>query len=364
MKTALLCIAAAWASGSYSAAEENTTQRPDERVAQALQNILAGEPLPGDVIYVHVSDRALRKLLRRQVTQQAAVNDTIVGTPVEGIANTVGTTGVRLVPAQGRAVVDLLFTGNVAAQTTGDGGPVRVHSSSITRFSAVKRLTLDEQGIRISPARVAAQTSITIERVTTDLPRLRGRIVQRVGSRRAAESKLAAEAESARKAEIRIAQNFDREVAKDLRKAESNLSRSLAEWSNGDRAFRGRLKFSTSGRHLQVAIHRGDGDPARRAPPSLADLGTPDVAIHVHRALVNRVVRSTIVHGQNGPTSPLVSAFLGEENQQYVTVANDEPQRQLKQSTDGHWWSLVIPEITPKPREDTSRPSVMTTVSR
>ncbi|MEX2141444.1 MAG: hypothetical protein WD894_19415 [Pirellulales bacterium] len=343
MKRILLFAVVAWTLVTCSAAEEDpSSQQPQRGIAEVLQDMLAGEPLPGDVIYVHVSDQGLRKLLRREVAQQTAVNDTIIGTPVEGIANTVGITGVRLVPAKGRAIVDLLFTGNVAARTTGDGGSVRVHSSSNTRFSAIKRLTIDEQGIRISPARVAARASITIERVTTDLPGLRGRIVQRIGSRRAAETKLAAESESARKAEIRIAQHFDREVAKDLGRAQSNLSRSLAELSNGEGAFRGRLRFSTSGRHLQVAIHRGEGNPTRRAPPALADLGTPDVAIHVHRALVNRVVRSTIVHG---PTSPLVIAFLGEEEQRYVSVAPDEPQRQLKQSTDGHWWSLVIPQI-------------------
>jgi hypothetical protein len=249
------------------------------------------------------------------------------------------------VASKGRAVVDLLFTGNVAAQTTGDGGPVRVHSSSNTRFLAIKRLTLDERGIRTTPARVEARTAINIERVTTEAPRLRGRIVRRIASRRAAETKPAAEAESARKAEAQIAQHFDREVAKDLRSAQSNLSRLLAELSNGDGAFRGRLKFSTSGRHLQVAIHRDEGAPTRRAPPSLADLDSPDVAVHVHRSLVKRVARSTIVHGQ---TSALVSGFLGEERERYVSVAPEEPQRQLKQSTDGHWWSLVIPEIKPE----------------
>jgi hypothetical protein len=342
MKQVLLFVAVAWTLVTCCAAEESTSSQRPQPVAQLLQNMLAGEPLPADVVYVHVSDQALRRLLSRPIVRQTTVRDTIVGTPVEGIANTVGKTDVRLVPAKGRAVVELLFTGKVEANTTGRSGLVRVHSASDTHFSAVKRLTLDERGIQVLPTRVAAQTSITIDSVTTDLPRLRGRIARRIGNRRAAETKLAAEAESARKAEVWIAEHFDREVAKDLRSARSTLSEFLAELRNGDRVFRGRLTFATSGRHLQVVIHRGEGDRTRGGPPSLAVLGSPDVAIHVHASLVKRVVRSTIVHGQ---TSPLISALLGDETQRHVSLVPGEPQTQLKQSADGRWWSLVIPAI-------------------
>ena len=311
-----------------------------------LQKMLTGEPLPADIVYVRVSDQALKKILARPVAQRTAVSDTIVGTPVRGVATTVGQTDVRLVPARGRAVIDLLISGEVQAQTTGFGGPVRVRSASNTRFSAVKRLILDDQGIRLLPARVSARTSIAIQDVSTDLPRLRGRIAQRVGSRRAAETRPAAEAESARKAEIRIAADIDRRVASDLGNAQSRLSRFLAELPRRNDALRGRAEFATSSRHLQVAIYRDDGKRVPRAPPSLVALESPDVAIHVHSSLMNRMARNTIFGGE---VDPWVASLLTDERPQYVSLVSGEPERKpntrLRQSIDRRWWSLAIGNI-------------------
>jgi hypothetical protein len=311
-----------------------------------LQKIVHGEPLPEDIVYVRVSDQALKRILSGPLARRVAVRDNIVGTPVRGIATTVGQTDVRLVPATGRAVIDLLVTGEVQAQTTGFGGPVRVHSASNTRFSAIKRLILDERGIRLLPARVSARTAIAIENVSTDLPRLRGRIVRRVGSRRAAESRPAAEAESARKAEMRIAADLDRQVANDLRNAQSRLSRFLAELPRRNDALRGRAHFATSNRHLQVTIYRDEGKRVPRAPPSLVALGSPDVAIHVHSSLLQRIARNTIFGAE---VEPWVSSLFNDEKPQYVSLVAGEPKAEsntrLRQSIDRRWWSLAIGNI-------------------
>jgi hypothetical protein len=312
-----------------------------------LEKILVGEPLPADIVYVRVSDQALKKLLGGPLARRIAVSDTILGTPVRGVANTVAQTDVRLVPATGRAVIDLVISGEVQARTTAFGGPVRVQSSSETRFSAIKRLVLDEGGIRLLPARVAARTSITPRGVSTDLPRLRGRIARRIGSRRAAESRPAAEAESARKVELRIAADIDRQVANDLGNAQSRLSRFLAELPRRDDALRGRAQFATSNRHLQVAIYRDDGKRVPRAPPSLVALGSPDVAIHVHSSLMQRMARNTV---SGGKLDSWVSSLLTDARPQYVSLDAEAPKPEsntrLRQSIDRRWWSLAIGNIT------------------
>lgn len=295
--------------------------------------------LPADLIYVHISDRMLRRQISRPVMRQNAVNEVIVGTPVSGTAGTAGRVDLRLVPAGDRGVVDLLFYGQVQSRTTGFGGPVQVHSSSVTNFSAVKRLLLDEFGIEMQPARVAAQTSSSIQGVSTSLPRLRGRIARRIGGQRAADLKPAADAEAARKAEVRIGREFDGDVTRQLLSANGRLSEALASLPLDADLFRGRLRFATSGQYLQVAIHRAGGRVSPAPPPSPASLGSPELAVHVRDALVERVVRDTDLQGR---IEPLVRRLLDENSPQLVGMLAAELQVSLKQSGDGEWWSLVV----------------------
>ena len=295
--------------------------------------------LPADLIYVHISDRLLRRQISRPVMRQTSVNEVIVGTPVSGTAGTAGRIDLRLVPAGDRAIVDLLFHGQVQSRTTGFGGPVQVHSSSVTSFSAVKRLLLDEFGIAMQPARVTAQTSSSIQGISTSLPRLRGRIARRIGGRRAAELKPAAEAEAARKAEVRIGREFDGDVTRQLLSANGRLSEALAALPLEPDLFRGRLRFASSGEYLQVAIHRAGGRVSPAPPPSPASLGSPELVVHVRDSLVERVVRDTDLQGR---IEPLVRRLLDENSPQLVGMLAAEMQVSLKQSGDGEWWSLVV----------------------
>ena len=297
------------------------------------------DALPADLIYVHISDRLLRRQISRPVMRQTSVNEVIVGTPVAGTAGTAGRIDLRLVPAGDRGIVDLLFYGQVQSQTTGFGGPVQVHSSSVTSFSAVKRLLLDEIGIELLPARVAAQTSTSIQGVSTSLPRLRGRIARRIGEQRAADMKPAAEAEAARKAEFRIAREFDGDVTSQLQSANGRLSEALAALPVEADLFRGRLRFASTGDYLQVAIHRAEGRVSPAPPPAPVSLGSPELAVHVRDSLVNRLVRDTDLQER---FEPLMRRLLEENSPYLVGVLAAELQVSLKQSADGEWWSLIV----------------------
>jgi hypothetical protein len=321
---------------SLNGAESN---RPLTHRNRGAANI---DPLPADVVYIHISDRLLRRQLNRPIVRQTLVNEVIVGTPVSGTAGTAGSVGLRLVPSADRGIVDLLFHGQVQSRTTGFGGPVQVHSTSVTQFSAVKRLLLDAHGIEILPARVAAQTSTAIQGVSTSLPRLRGRIARRIGQSRAADLKPAAEAESSRKAEVRIARDFDSDVTSELVRANSRLSQALATLPLEDDLFRGRLRFASSDQYLQVAIHRSEGRVSPVRPPSPATLGSPELAIHVHNAVVDRAVRDTDLQRR---FESLARGLLAENSPHLVAMLAAEAQVTLKQSAGGEWWSLVVGRV-------------------
>jgi hypothetical protein len=307
--------------------------------AENQRRTITADALPADLVYVHISDRLLRRQISRPVMRHTSVNERIVGTPVSGTAGTAGRIDLRLVHAGDRGIVDLLFHGQVHSRTTGFGGPVQVHSSSVTNFSAVKRLQLDEFGIAMLPARVAAQTSTSIHGVSTSLPRLRGRIARRIGGQRAADLKPAAEAEAARKAEVRIGREFDVDVTSQLRSANGRLSEALAALPVEADLFRGRLRFASSGEYLQVAIHRAGGRVSPAPPPSPASLGSPELVVHVRDSLVERIVRDTDLQDR---FEPLVRRLLAENSPHLVGMLAVEAQLSLKQSGDGEWWSLSV----------------------
>jgi hypothetical protein len=327
---------------NVAGAMRNFNAASDPPLAERQRGKATVDPLPADIVYIHISDRLLRRQLSRPIVRRTMVNEVIVGTPVSGTAGTTGTLDLRLVPAGDRGVVDLLFHGQVHSRTTGFGGPVQVHSSSVTQFSAVKRLLLDEHGIEVHPTRAAAQTSTSIDGVSTSLPRLRGRIARRIGGQRAADLRPAAESESARKAEMRIAREFDGDVTGELVRANSKLSEALAALPIDSDLFRGRVRFASSGKYLQVAIHRDKGKISPGRPPSPEALGSPEMVVHVRDAVVEHIVRDMDLQRR---FEPLVQALLSENSPHLVGLLAAEAQVSLKQSVDGEWWSLVVGEM-------------------
>jgi hypothetical protein len=296
-------------------------------------------PIAADFIHVQISDDAMRRFLARPIARRTAVRDTIVGTPVQGTAHTSGRFDLRLVSADARAVIDLMFNGHVQSQTVGFGGPVQVHSNGLTRFSAIKRVILDEQGIELMPARAHAETSVSINGVTTDLPRLRGRIARRIGSRRAAASRGAAEFESARKAEGRVAREFDQEVYRQLLAGRSKLVQLFASLPIDRSQLAPDVDFSTSKDYLHVAIRRRDGNASPVIPPTPQQLGSPEIAVHVHASFVDHVVQNAELQRS---LDSLIGALLGPELQAFVGIAPAGPHLEFQQSADGNWWSVLI----------------------
>jgi hypothetical protein len=313
-----------------------------KNVPEKIEELIAPEqPLPADIVYVQVSRELVRKLLSRPIVRATLVNDRIVGTPVSGTANTTGHVNLNFVPSHDRAIIDLTFNGQIHSQTTGYGGPVQVHSGGLTNFSAVKRLMLDHHGIQVLPAQVNAQTTTNIQGVSARNRGLFGRIARRIGTRRAYELKPAAEAESAQKAEAQIAAEFDSQVWRDLWQGRSQVSQFAAQLPVQPRDLAGQVWFATSHNYLQVAVVRGEGRLAPTAPPDPAVLDRPDVVVHVHSSLVNRVIRDDDLQKA---VKPLVNLFFANEARQFISSVPSAARVQvdLKQSPDSAWWTVTV----------------------
>src|SRR5207249_8662678 len=103
-------------------------------------------------------------------------------------SRTTGKTRFVLHPNDGQALGEVEFVGEVHGQTVGRNGPATLQYRSDSTFRAHKRLTIGESGLSASPATADAPTRLTATDIQTNLPRLRGRIAQRIAWRRVAAS--------------------------------------------------------------------------------------------------------------------------------------------------------------------------------
>ena len=104
---------------------------------------------------------------------------------------------------------------------------------------------------------------------------------------------------------------------------------------------KGQVWFATSHNYLQVAVVRGEGRSGATAPPDPGQLDRPDVVVHVHSSLVNRVIRDDELRQA---VKPLVNLFFANEARQLISSVPSANQVQvdLKQSTDAAWWTITV----------------------
>lgn len=333
---------------AVAGAADQTIDTGLDGLASRLGEMLGSkQDLPADVVYVRVHRRVLERTINRPVREQKAVNDVIVGTPVQGRADLSGNIHVRFVPAKDHAVIEILFDGQIQANTVGNGGPVQVHAVSTTSFDAASRIVLDREGFEVQPAVARAKTTTTINGVTSGMPGLRGRVAQRVGTQQTHERLAQAEAESARKTELRISKEFGQAVMDAVGDAESQgegLFAALPKLLKDRKSFDVEPWFATSSDYLQVCLVRGKGQFAKQVPPQPRELGNPDIAVHIHSSLVARAVSDPEVRKQ---VQPVVGRLLGRNDLQFVSAdASTGGGPRLEPSADGAWWNVTWQDLT------------------
>lgn len=199
--------------------------------------------------HVRITAGALDQLVRKTIDESVPVTDLLLGTPVSGRARLQGCSSLKLAADPTRAVFDIFLVGSADSQTVGDAGRAHIHSRTVTRFAARKRVILDEHGLTALPATCNATAASTLLGTTSPLPGVRGRLAGRIGRRRAQQQLAQADRISARHSAEEICRRFDAEVAAQLAEANRLLARQTAEWA---RRPGGRLplRFSTTAEHL------------------------------------------------------------------------------------------------------------------
>jgi hypothetical protein len=277
-------------------AEEPTTETTRE-IGTALGTIdfLGQAPEAVDVIRASYSEPnivadvttdALNELAG-PVCQIRPVRECILGATIRGTAITNGLVTFQPQNAQNMIELDMYLNGIINSRTVGYKKPVKIHATGYTNYWASKRLLISDDQFTTAGLTVDARTRTRIHSVQKTGGKFGKRIIEKIAWKKVRESKSQSERIAARKAEVKIAQDFDDQVVTALTNGrvsyEEKLRTPLRRVALLTDAVR--LASDTEGIHsrLLLASHRQiatNTKPPQRSPEN-------DVTVQVHETAVN-----------------------------------------------------------------------------
>ena len=217
MSQRLGALASSLLSASATGSAESLAPVPPilERLAEAGQApavvaaVRGANARPNILLEVHES--LLAQAVNRPVDQVMPVDEVMLGTRVRGSGHTCGNVRLDFVPSPDRAAFDLVFDATNVANTRGSQGPVTVNSRGVTNLGARRRFFLDESTASASPVQATAATDTTITGIAVN-SRFGKRLIQRIASRKIAETKPQAEAIAEGRARDRLRRQFQEQT--------------------------------------------------------------------------------------------------------------------------------------------------------
>jgi hypothetical protein len=249
---------------------------------------LARAAEPSRQIWVRLDSELLAPLIERPVEKQQAVDEVILGVRSLGHARISALPEVTVTDDPDKAAFTVTVTGAIHSQTTGHKGPVQIHSRSITRFTATKRVAFQPgRGFVGEAAEITAQSSCRPERIVPNRGGIVGRVIERRAWSRVSQNRQQVTQIVQAKAEAKIRAAFDELVEERLAKVNR-----LAEKRYLVGTVLGSPKYVcwTKGGWLNIAV-----TTERPGEPSSAD-ASGDLA-----AALEATLRRSAVLGSVGP---------------------------------------------------------------
>jgi hypothetical protein len=294
--------------------------------------------LPADLLHIRISRRFLAENADTVIDRDEPVSDRILGAEIRGRAHISGNTRFLLEEHADCAVINAVFSGTIASQTTGYSGPVSIDRQSHTPVRASKQIVLDGQGMRVSPTSAAASTRSNTTAIRTSKKGLRGRITQRVARKRSEESQDQIDAIASQRAAERTKTSFDREVQKFITQIHSAMAGLTKLPIAGGATLS--MRFQSTPSYLEIVVSRphAGADALAVQPPPIE--GDPLIAVRAHRS----VAMQAVAGGSLEQMLPLLSAKRDAKSDGAPTrIAH-----KLAWSPDGNWVTLVAGDPTSK----------------
>ncbi|MCA9258953.1 MAG: hypothetical protein KDA61_07125, partial [Planctomycetales bacterium] len=231
--------------------------------------------------------RLVNRQAQRPVDSVQSVRDCILGTSIFGTAHMRGRIAFRALPSMSDARLCIDLAGSAASYTVGYQGPARIVSTGNTSITASKLVVLSDEGFWSGPANAKASAKTRIHSVEKRDGGIGSRLVAKIGSRKAAESKPAAERVAGRHAADRAARNFDEEVAETLSEGRLNYEQKVRAPLVRRGVMPADLRFSSSERHVgfqATVVQSGQlAAGAQDAPP----LPENDLRVQLHESALS-----------------------------------------------------------------------------
>jgi hypothetical protein len=307
-------------------------------------SLVPGSATPAALVYLRVSRDFLEDYVERNVRRVKPVRDCILGARVTGESDTRGRTRLTLHPASGRLLGTISFDGTVHSRTTGRKGPVILSYVSDSTFHARKPISMDDLGVRVGPATATADTDLDLLGVSSTLPRLRGRIARRIGSRRAAQSHGRAQAITADHTAGDVRRDFDQRVTRSMAKVQAALGSKIPELETGRGPVPTDVRFRSSPQYVEVAILRENATAEERKLRPPMPTSDSDVAVRVHRSLLTTALQDPELLQNLSPLfEKLLQARALEERE--AKTRGDAAAAAPKWLFDLEWLSLDFTDV-------------------
>jgi hypothetical protein len=214
------------------------------------------------------------------------VRDNILDTDIYGTGHTRGAVTVEFLPCDDAALMDLVMTAQIQAQTVGYHGPVQLHNTSTSCIVARKRLVVDAAGIRCGPAESENRTDSTLDDITTKFQRpLVNALVRRAAHRRYARDAEQAREISETHVNDRVAHGLDLDAEPRLAKANHWYREEFRQSLEKGGISLEQLTLRTTATTLTAGHRLGDAVPALAPPPD--EEAPSDGSVRLHESYVN-----------------------------------------------------------------------------
>lgn len=299
------------------------------------------QPTAAALVYIRVSRGFLEDYVERTIRRRKPVTDCVLGTRIVGESETVGRTQLSLIPSSGQLLGEINFFGTVEAHTCGYKGPVVLHNVSNTSFEAHKLIAMDKGGFRVAPATITGPTHLQTVDIDTSLPRLRGRIAQRIAWRKVSSTHDEAQAITGQHTNADVRRDFDARINQSVAKVQRVLGEQIPDLNRTAGPLPTDVRFRSSADCIELAILRENASPEDRKlrpPPANRDA---DLSVRVHRALFTSAIMDPQLIQDLAPMlMKLLQARSGSNVRPGASNLLAVPDTEAKWSADLEWLSL------------------------
>jgi len=228
-----------------------------------------------------VSGRFAAQGINGPVEEVTSVNDVILGTTINGVAQTRGDLQLALVPDHSRATFDIHMTGTAYSNNRGVNRGVQIYPTGATSINAVKRIFVDADGIHTFPAEASCYTNSTINSIEHCL-----RIVEKMAWKRATQQKADAQVVASAHAETRVEGRMNARTNEMLKEPRERFATNFRAPLLRRGEFPQRFELSTTNDDIHVRLMQANNYQLAAASPPPEISGDFDLSLRLHESFV------------------------------------------------------------------------------